>query len=138
MQPKADAPPLEHIVNTTLWSESFADRSRWSPRGGWLGIAIEADEIRTVWVRAGIPCWAGLMEVASDQLTMTLTRLFIWLRVQTGPLPDVRVALGPAFVRMARHTGVVVHEMARVVSPIRVRGDREWVASYSQSALAAV
>jgi general secretion pathway protein G len=135
---RVNAPLLERIVPTTLWSETFGTRSRWGLRRGMLGIDIDQCEIRAVSVRGGVPEWACLVEVVDGDLAVTLTRLLIWLRVQKRRQPTVRIALGPAFVRMSAHNGVLVHETHRVASAVQVRGNRTWVARFSREALEAI
>jgi general secretion pathway protein G len=130
--------PLERIVPTTVWSETFGTRSRWDVRRGRIGIAIDQGEIRAISVRGGVPDWAGLVEVVDGQLTVTLTRLLIWFRVQQRLPPRVRIALGPAFASVAPHEGVLVHETCTVASAVQVRGNRVWVARFSREALDAI
>ena len=88
--------PLERIVPTTVWSETFGTRSRWDVRRGRIGIATDQGEIQAMSVRGGVPEWAGLVEVVDGHLAVTLTRLLIWLRVQQRRPASIRIALGPA------------------------------------------
>jgi general secretion pathway protein G len=127
--------PLERIAPTTVWSETFGNRSRWDLRRGRIGIAIDRGEIRAISVRGGVPDWAGLVEVVDGHLAVTLTRLLIWLRVGQGRPPRVRIALGPAFVSVAPHHGVLVHETHTVASAVHMRGSRAWVARFAREAL---